>query len=374
MSQRIGLKPSIVLGLSSALAFLFAPGISEAKTVHIERTVQSTDGEFVISCEGSYGSGQRDVSPILVKGKDGKVIQSLTGFQDIVYALAVSSDNTMVAAAAESVFIWDLKSGRLLQKCAPGQGLTIDAIALSPNNCVLAVHRSSERRIHYWDLPSGQKIKSIHDQKIPTYLRALSFAKQSKSLSFTTHDSKPKVQVVIPWPFSSQGSLSLTGKRKDKVIWTQLLGKDYEKSYQLLERLAKTPNSTLAFIKRSLPQVFPVVPPESFQDLLTRLDSDDYEKREFASRKLTNWKYFKALQSLDLSQRSIESRYRITKILVTEFPFPAKTTEALQLARCLQLLEKINSQEALKILKTIPTARPQRTAQRMQLSKNRPKN
>lgn len=362
-----------LLPLLTTFLILVSPSVGEAKTVFIERRVQSKDGTLKVSSKGTYGWGQRHSSPILVRGKDGQLLQALTGFRDIVYALAISSDNTMIAAAAEAVFIWDSKSGRLLQKCAAGKGSMIDALALSPDTCILAVHRAGETKIHYWDLPSGQKIGTVQDKRIPANLKSLAFSGRSRSLSFFTRDHKPNTDPRLPWPFLAQEKRSLIEKPDDKRRWATLAGKNLERAYQHLDCLAQSPDLALPFIERTLHRIFPKNPPGTFQDLLTRLDAAQDKERELARKELAHWKYLKALQSLDLSQRSVESRYRIREILVTEIAYPAKSVDELLLARCLQLLELIASPAAEKILGTISTARPRATLLRLQSLKKKAK-
>lgn len=369
MIQTIQAKPLVFLVLMT-ISISATPSVAYAKTVFIEHKVKSKDGTLLVSSQGSYGWGQKDIGPVIVKDKDGAVLHSLTGFRDIVHALAISADKTTIAAAAESIFIWDIRSGKLLQKCAVNNNALIDAIALSQDSSILAIHESGQSSVEYWDLPKGSKILSVPDKRIPLYLKSLVFHSPGhKSLSFTPNDRRAKKSFVLPWPFPTTVNSSPPKKYSDKRIWAQLTGNNLCASYQGLAQLAKTPKLALSFIKRSLPTLFPKMPNKDFIALLEKLDSDDFELREATSQKLTNWVHLRALQALDLTGRSVESRFRIRKILLTEHPYPARSSAELKLARCLQLLEELNDTEARTILKSIPTARARGMFNRLRLSK-----
>lgn len=346
--------------LASLTAFaLLSPGISEAKTVLVERSARSKDGQLVVSSRGYYGWGGRESEPLQVKDKKGKRLFTLTGYEDILYSLAISDNQRFVAGAGDCVYVWDLKSKRKILNFGSTQGTKIDALAFSGNLSFLALHRSNHREIELWDLPTAKRIKVLKDKGIPRYLKDLHFHKEQNQLRLVEYQTKKKAPLTIRFTFAASEK-GQGPKRSDEQLWKSLLSRDLSKTYQELAYLQQDKQRALRLIRGALPTIFPPKPPRAFAKLLKALDSESFEERERASQELKDWRYFLALKALDLSKESVEARFRIKRLLKREQTLFAATKSELKLARCQSILSQMKDAEAQKLLQSIPI--PQRHA------------
>lgn len=345
--------------LASLTSFaLLSPGISEAKTVLIECSAHSKDGQLVVSSRGYYGCGGRESEPLQVKDKKGQLLFRLGNSEDILHSLAISDDQRFVAGAGDSVNIWDLKSKRRILKFGSIQGTTIDALAFSKNLSFLVLHRSNRSEIELWDLPTTKKIKVLKDKVIPRYLKGLHFLKTKNQLRLEEYDSKKKAPRTIQVRFTAP-STGQRPKRSDEQLWKILLSADLDKAYQELAYLQQDKQRALRLVRRVLPTIFPPKPPRAFPQLLRALDSESFEEREQASQKLKDWRYFLGLKALDLSKESVEVRFRIKRLLNRDQALFASTKSELKLARCQSILSHIKGADAQELLQSIPIPQSQ---------------
>ena len=91
--------------------------------------------------------------------ESGKELQTLSGHQDAVYAVAVTPDGQRAVSGSfdDTLKVWDLESGKELQTLS-GHADDVNAVAVTSDG--RAISGSDDRTLKVWDLESGQPIRT----------------------------------------------------------------------------------------------------------------------------------------------------------------------------------------------------------------------
>jgi WD40 repeat protein len=104
----------------------------------------SPDGRFLVSAGGPFATG---VAVTVWDVATGRAVRSFSaGPNERVTDLAISADGTLVAAAADTVRIWDVASGDQVAEVAVGGSRV--TLAFSPRTTLLAVREAA--RLSFW--------------------------------------------------------------------------------------------------------------------------------------------------------------------------------------------------------------------------------
>lgn len=129
----------------------------------------------------------------------------LEGHTELVQALAITPDGTILASGSEdnSIKLWDLATGRELRTLT-GHGRRVRALAITPDGKTLA-SGGGDAAIKLWDLGSGQEKRSLTGHQ--DWVRALAITPDGKTLISGSGDQKIKL-----WDIATGRALqSLTG-------------------------------------------------------------------------------------------------------------------------------------------------------------------
>jgi hypothetical protein len=93
--------------------------------------------------------------------ESGRLLRSLEGHTDGVWAVAVSPDGRFIVSGSEdrTVKVWELESGRLLRSLE-GHTDWVNAVAVSPDGRFI-VSGSSDHTVKVWELESGRLLRSL---------------------------------------------------------------------------------------------------------------------------------------------------------------------------------------------------------------------
>jgi hypothetical protein len=241
---------------------------------------------------------------------------------------------------------------------------SVSALAVSPDGRTLATAcnltgTTTMGGIKLWDLDTREELHRIwvHTK---SQLSALAFSRDGKRLA----SGGMQDGAILVWDVAEvtarprPKALELTDKERDE-LWNRLGDADAAKGRAALARLARAGDAAADFIAARLKDVprseRPL--PKRLEGLIADLDNDDYETRERATKELAagDVKVADALrQRLKDGKASPEARRRMEKVLAQfEVPEERATSPVLQWLRATEVLERLGTPEARKVLEKI---------------------
>jgi RNA polymerase sigma factor (sigma-70 family) len=278
--------------------------------------------------------------------------------------LALSPNGQMMAARTyspnvagvrnqqESIFLADLATGWQLAKLSTDGPAVFD---FSADNRLFAV--AGPAGIRLWETASLREVGSIpvpnRDSRAPDRACAssLAFSPDARVLATGHADG-----TILLWDATLQGSKrvgQLTAFERES-LWTDLAGTDAAKAYAAVGRFADDPTSSVSFLKERLKPVLPV-PADVLHSLLADLDSDQFEVREGAEKKLRaqGERIASSLRAELNAKPSLEKRKRIEELLAGLDVTVPVSGESIRALRAVQVLERIGSAEARPLLERL---------------------
>jgi hypothetical protein len=251
-----------------------------------------------------------------------------------------------------AIRLGDMASGRQVHKL-PVEGAAV--FAFSADGRLFAV--ADPAGVRLWETASWKPVGSI-----PAPDRAglppdrpcassLDFSPDGRTLATGHADG-----TILLWDATLRGSsrggpLTAAGC---EALWADLAGADAARAHAAVWRLADDPRESVPFLKGRLRPVTPAAP-AVVRSLLDDLDSDRFQAREAAERKLRELgeRAGPPLREALKGKPSLEKRRRAEAVLAAlEAPGPL-SGEPLRAWRAVQALERINSPEARHALEAL---------------------
>jgi hypothetical protein len=135
-----------------------------------------------------------------------------------------------------------------------------------------------------------------------------------------------------------------------KALWKDLAEADSARAYQAIEKLALTPGPTVAFLQTQL-QPVASISVEQVNRLLADLGHDQFDVRRQATQELErlNTVAEAGLRKTLEGNPSLEVKRRVTELL-EKLDGPVLAPEILRQLRAVEVLERIGTPEARKLL------------------------
>jgi len=233
---------------------------------------------------------------------------------------------------------------------APGMGAAAVApkIAYSPDGRKIAIVRGEE--IEIWDIAAAKCVKRIKGHE--GSLTALAFAADGKRLVTGSSDT-----TLLLWDTSDLRSDKpapdkLTEKQVEEA-WANLEGNDGAKADKSIRELVGAPEQAAKWLQKNLS---PAAPADSalVEKWIANLDNDDFETRMKAASELEKLGELAvpALEQTLNSKPSLETQKKIEE-LIEKTVGGFHTGNRLRLVRAIEVLEKIDTPEARKVLETL---------------------
>jgi len=139
------------------------PGYSGWRT----DVVFSSDGKFF-----AYGVDETGVDVHVIEPKDFTVLRKLSGRGSTLGPLALSADDTLLAAGYEDeIDVWEVESGKLISRMEDASSVHSLVFTRDGRLCISGHHG---RSIKMWDVASGQLVRTLTGHTNSVYALAVS--------------------------------------------------------------------------------------------------------------------------------------------------------------------------------------------------------
>jgi WD40 repeat protein len=264
-----------------------------------------------------------------------------------------------------TIHLWELLSGKEQQSIllADAGDSRVTQMAFSPDQRVLATagqvssKAGLEPAIQSWDVVTGKDIQSR--KGFESEISCLTFSADGKFLASGHADG-----TILIWDVSAvHPTQSQTGGKATSVQmeswWADLADEDARKAEAAIWRLVGAGQPAVDFLSQRLhPAAGP--PTGQIKKLIADLDSNDFQRREEATRQLAALEELAqpALKEALRGKPSAEQRRRIEKLREPSF-FVVGMPEKRQQLRAIRVLERIGNSEARKALGDLAQGAPE---------------
>jgi WD40 repeat protein len=280
--------------------------------------VASTRTPLAFSPDGkrlAYNGG--DGQLYVFDAATGDTVVVLDGQANIAPAVAFSPDGRLVASGGSErlVRVWEVATGRLLHTF-PGHQTGVESLAFSPDGAILA-SGAADATILLWN---AAKLR--------------------------------------PGPADADAAEPVLTAEQVNKSWDDLADADARKTFRAMQALAAAPRSSVPRLKELLRPV-DAAEAQKIGPLLNDLDSNKYDVREKATRKLAalGEDAREALQKFLAGPLSPEARARAQGVL-NGLGQAGPSPERLRQGRALEVVERIGTAEARGLLEELAKGLP----------------
>jgi WD40 repeat protein len=280
-------------------------------------------------------------------GQTGLEQRPITGSFAGALALSFSADGRTLHAAGRDgrVRLWELTT-RQSWRVYPTEETGLTAAAFTADGQVLATG-GADGSVRLWDATTGKARLVLRRHRGP--ITMLAFASQAPLLASASRDT-----TVLLWdlsglpPSKTPPPLDLSVREID-TLWEKLAG-DAPAAYEALHTLRRAPGQVVPYLRARLRPV-----QGDFRPLLADLDSDDYKVRARAAEQLSRFGRVaeRAMRRALENRPSLEVRRRLEELLAELGDGPDLVLATPREARCVELLERLGSTEAHRVLQTL---------------------
>jgi hypothetical protein len=228
------------------------------------------------------------------------------------------------------------------------------SIAVSSDGRFLATAHPDEKGVRMWELGSGRERGRFNGHR--DTVRSLAFAPDGRTLLSGSDDG-----TVLVWnldgPISQRKQSKPCTAQDAAARWDDLAGLGGTRIDDAVWALARSPDVALPLLREKLrPANAPS--PEMLAPLVSDLVHDEHAKRQAAAHCLQSLQEpaETALRAARKKECSAEARRALDLVLES---FADKSPETLQRIRAVEVLERIATPEARKLLDTLAEGAPQ---------------
>jgi WD40 repeat protein len=280
--------------------------------------------------------------------------------------LAASPDDRLVAALRApvgspqagakdehtTVGVWEVATGKQVVEVATGH---VAHLALAPDSRSLVA--TDKGFVRVWDLATGKERRrwplpeALNDSAGNSFVNALVVLPDGRRALTVLADGTALVWDLAPALAAGEPLVKAAAEKEIAAWWADLAGADAARAYAAVWRLAEVPpESAVAFLRRHLRPIAEADFKEVRQHI-TDLGSDKFKIREQAFQQLASLGVVAvpALRQALAKDQPLEVRRRLETILARPTAH-LSTPAALRHLRAIQVLERIASKEARRLL------------------------
>jgi WD40 repeat protein len=307
--------------------------------------------------------------------------------QYAVLGFAVSPDGRMLATenSDQTVTLWEIASGKERTRLGlapgvqpppggvmvrPGMGFNpfgmmggSATVAFAPDGRRLIV-RAPDGSVPVWDAATGKALGRLQGHEGD--VTALAFAPDGKTVVSGSRDTTALVWDVSRLQPGPQPAAAELKPAEVEALWTDLAGGDAAKAFQGIQRLAGAPGQAIPLLRERL-RPAPLPDASKVGRWIADLDGRKFAVRDRATRELEKLGDLAvpALQKVLTTQPPLETRQRVERLL-EKLTGTALSSDQLRLVRAVEVLERLGTPEARRVLETLaggaPGALPTREA------------
>jgi WD40 repeat protein len=312
----------------------------------LRRLAQGHPAAVAFAPDGqTLASGGWDGAVVLWEAATGRKLRTIRpgNGQEITNAVAFSPDGRLLATGHHHtpVCLWDAATGNLVRQIEDGHTVTW-CLEFSPDGAYLATG-GWDGKANLWEVATGRRVHQLRGHQF--WVLRLAFGPDGRTLATGAYDGtsllwslRPKLEPPPAGPAS---------------LWEALREDDAARAYRAAWALAEQPERSVAFLRDRLRPGRPLIDRERLRRLLADLDSDEFARREAASRDLANLggAIEADLRAALEKAPSAEVRRRL-QALVAGLP-REPSPEALRRQRAVRVLERIGNRDAVGLLRAL---------------------
>lgn len=249
----------------------------------------------------------------------------------------------------QAVLVYEVLTGRLLTRLKPA---ACHSMAFSPDGRLLVANDTDA--LDVWQVSTGQKLLSVPAKGRLTnwagsqFANCLAFAPDGQSVATGHGDGTVLVWDMAPaW----KAVTAPKGVVDQEACWKELANPDPKVAWAAVERLAPDPTAALELLNEQLKPV--TLDAKWVAERIAELSSDDFKTREKATAELK--KVADVARPLLVEARGVvpsaEGQRRLDEVL--EYAPAVPPNDTIRSLRALAILERINTKEAVDVLKTL---------------------
>jgi WD40 repeat protein len=346
-----------------------------------QRQPASTPPLLALSADGKLVAAYSDATTLSIyHTSSGQKVADLAGLgQQIVRTAAFSPDGRCFAAdlGGNSVIVFELATGTVRQTltvqgpAAPalpvqptfvaggfGGPVAVNAprpkVAFAPDGRRLAF-AAPDRAVHVWDLATGKEAAVFKGHS--GALTSVAFAPGGKQLASASTDT-----TALVWDLSTVAVTAPAPRElppyQMAASWEQLKDGDGAKAFAAINDMAAAPKDSVTAL---IPHLKPAAPvdPKLIEQLVADLDHDTYKVRQKASSDLLKVGE-RAVPYIDkalAAKPGLETKTRLEKVR-SQLTTVVLVGDRLREYRAIEVLERIGTPEAQKVLQTLADGAP----------------
>ena len=257
----------------------------------------------------------------------------------------------------EAFSLWEVATGKERLSFSYGpDAYGLWSVAFAPNQRMLAF--TARDRVHFWNLRNGKEIvaSSSADWSAPVIsgdsMRIVVFSPDSKRIATGGADGS-----IFIWKAPSLPLAGRADARQFEQWWSDLASPDARRAYRAVCELSDQPEAVPLFRDRIKPAAGG--PREPISKFIAELDSPEFTRRDAARKQLSGLGEQAApgLRAALQGQLSEEQRRRIEQLL--SGLDIVRSPERLRHLRALEVLERIGTPEAERVIQVLSTGLPE---------------
>lgn len=255
----------------------------------------------------------------------------------------------LMIGSRSPIRVWEVASESIRRSLPTSNSQSI-SIALSRDGQVLALGHE-DGSIHLWDMLNLNPLARWKGHR--GAVASLTFSRNGRRLASGSTDT-----TALLWDVPTQGKSKVQAvdlkTESLEELWNELANENASQAYKAMRKLMGGPKVTVEFLQKKLTGINTL----DVQQLLKDLDHRRFTQREQAFRQLQTLgkSIIKPLEAELRKTKSLEKSRRL-KILLTLVEDAHIAPAQLRGIRCVEILEKIGTSEALDCLKSLQKVR-----------------